>query len=196
MNLKSRVAKQVFSKVMDGLSGLTDWFLKIYPRANIQRFVVHKVRNTLHKVKKKHTDEIVTELKKICKAPSIEFAKQALNDLSSKWDKLYPRLARSWFEDKDDYLLFTNIQIVFKNQLILITELKEPIKKSEKDLKKRTFYPMKKQQKKLYLKIFDCNSKWSEWRLKGFLAARYELIHLFEENYQFIGSLTNVVKSK
>ncbi|PUU90463.1 MAG: hypothetical protein CI949_2340, partial [Halanaerobium sp.] len=34
-------------------------------------------------VQKKHTDEIVTDLKKIYKAPSREYAEQALNDLSS-----------------------------------------------------------------------------------------------------------------
>jgi len=34
-----------------------------------------------------------------------------------------------------NYLLFTNIQIVFKSQFILLTGLKESIKKSEKELK-------------------------------------------------------------
>jgi len=39
----------------------------------------------------------------------------------------------------------------------------------------------KAEEKILFLKILDYNSKWSEQRLKGFLAAREKLIHLFEE---------------
>jgi transposase-like protein len=86
MNLKTRGVEQILLGVMDGLPGLTDAFLKVFPKADIQRCVVHKIRNTLHKVKKKHTYEIVTDLKKIYKAPSREYAEQALNNLSSKLD--------------------------------------------------------------------------------------------------------------
>jgi len=74
INLKSRGVEQVLLGVMDGLPGLTDSFLKVYPKADVQRCVVHKVRNTLNK-------------------------------------------------------------IVFRSQFIKLTGLKEPIKKSEKDLK-------------------------------------------------------------
>jgi transposase-like protein len=38
-------------------------------------------------------------------------------------------------------------------------------------------------EKILYLKILDYNSKWSERRFRGFLAARDKLIQLFEERY-------------
>lgn len=34
-----------------------------------------------------------------------------------------------------------------------------------------------------YREILDYNSKWSERRLKGFLAAREKIIQLFEERY-------------
>jgi len=52
MNLKSRGVEQVLLGVMDGLPGLTDEFLKVYPKADVQRCVVHKIRNTLKKLKR------------------------------------------------------------------------------------------------------------------------------------------------
>ena len=184
MNLKSRGVEQVLLGVMDGLPGLTDSFLKVYPKADVQRCVVHKVRNTLHKVKRKHTDEIVTDLKKIYKAPSREYAEQALNDFSSKWDKLYPRLAQSWFEDKDELFTFYKYPDSIQKSVYTTNWIERANKEIRKRLKTMNSLPNEKAAEKiLYLKILDYNSKWSERRLKGFLAARDKLIQLFEERY-------------
>jgi transposase-like protein len=184
MNLKSRGVEQVLLGVMDGLPGLTDAFLKVYPKADVQRCVVHKVRNTLHKVKKKHTDEIVTDLKKIYKAPSREYAEQALNDFSSKWDKLYPYLAQSWFEDKDELFAFYKYPDSIQKSIYTTNWIERANKEIRKRLKTMNSLPNEKAAEKiLYLKIIDYNSKWSERRLKGFLAARDKLIQLFEERY-------------
>ena len=184
MNLKSRGVEQVLLGVMDGLPGLTDSFLKVYPKADVQRCVVHKVRNTLHKVKKKHTDEIVTDLKKIYKAPSREYAEQALNDLSSKWDRIYPHLAQSWFEDKDELFAFYKYPDSIQKSIYTTNWIERANKEIRKRLKTMNSLPNEKAAEKiLYLKILDYNSKWSERRLKGFLAARDKLIQLFEERY-------------
>jgi len=184
MNLKSRGVEQVLLGVMDGLPGLTDAFLKVYPKADVQRCVVHKVRNTLHKVKKKHTDEIVTDLKKIYKAPSREYAEQALNDLSSKWDRIYPHLAQSWFEDKDELFAFYKYPDSIQKSIYTTNWIERANKEIRKRLKTMNSLPNEKAAEKiLYLKILDYNSKWSERRLKGFLAARDRLIQLFEERY-------------
>ena len=184
MNLKFRGVEQVLLGVMDGLPGLTDSFLKVYPKADVQRCVVHKVRNTLHKVKKKHTDEIVTDLKKIYRAPSREFADQALNDFSSKWDRIYPRLAQSWFEDKDELFTFYKYPDSIQKSIYTTNWIERANKEIRKRLKTMNSLPNEKAAEKiLYLKILDYNSKWSERRLKGFLAARENLIQLFEERY-------------
>jgi len=184
MNLKSRGVEQVLLGVMDGLPGLTDSFLKVYPKADVQRCVVHKVRNTLHKVKKKHTDEIVTDLKKIYKAPSREFAEQVLNEFSSKWDRIYPRLAQSWFEDKDELFTFYKYPDSIQKSIYTTNWIERANKEIRKRLKTMNSLPNEKAAEKiLYLKILDYNSKWSERRLKGFLAARENLIQLFEERY-------------
>jgi len=184
MNLKSRGVEQVLLGVMDGLPGLTDAFLKVYPKADVQRCVVHKVRNTLKKVKKKHTDEIVTDLKKIYKAPSREYAEQALNDLSSKWDKIYPHLAQSWFEDKDELFAFYKYPDSIQKSIYTTNWIERANKEIRKRLKTMNSLPNEKAAEKiLYLKIIDYNSKWSERRLKGFLATRDKLIQLFEERY-------------
>jgi len=70
MNLKFRGVEQVLLGVMDGLPGLTDSFLKVYPKAGVQRCVVHRVRNTLHKVKRNIQMKLLLVLKKYTKLPA------------------------------------------------------------------------------------------------------------------------------
>jgi transposase-like protein len=105
-NLKERGVQEVLLGVMDGLPGLKDSFLKVFPKADIQRCIVHKVRNTIVKVRKKDTDEIVKDLKKIYKSPNREFAEKALEEFDLKWSKTYPKVTQSWYENQDELLTF------------------------------------------------------------------------------------------
>lgn len=52
-DLYQRGLKEVLLGVFDGLPGLEEAFKSIYPKADVQRCVVHKVRNTLNRVRKK-----------------------------------------------------------------------------------------------------------------------------------------------
>jgi putative transposase len=45
--------KEVLLGVFEGLTGLEEAFKAVYPKADVQRCVVHKVRNTLSRVRKK-----------------------------------------------------------------------------------------------------------------------------------------------
>jgi putative transposase len=51
--LYKRGVKEVLLGVFDGLPGLEEVFKAVYPKADVQRCVVHKVRNTLSRVRKK-----------------------------------------------------------------------------------------------------------------------------------------------
>lgn len=51
--VKSRGAEQVLFFVSDGLKGISDVIYKCYPRADIQKCLVHVFRNIASKVRKK-----------------------------------------------------------------------------------------------------------------------------------------------
>ncbi|MGY4111966.1 transposase-like protein [Aeribacillus sp. SP014] len=51
--LYNRGVKEVILGVFDELTGLEEAFKAVYPKADVQRCVVHKVRNTLGRVRKK-----------------------------------------------------------------------------------------------------------------------------------------------
>ncbi|AZR74319.1 hypothetical protein BBF96_13515 [Anoxybacter fermentans] len=99
LNLKSRGLEEVLLGVMDSLSELKDAFLKVYPKADVQRCIVHRVRNTITKVRKKHLNEIIEDLKTIYNAPDTEYAKKALKEFCDKWGQIYPKITQSWWNE-------------------------------------------------------------------------------------------------
>lgn len=77
---------------------------RVYPKADIQRCMVHKVHNTIPSILKKDINELVY------KSPSYDQYKVALNYLSTKWSKSYKRSMESWLNDED---LFMNYKLMF-----------------------------------------------------------------------------------
>jgi len=49
----------------DGLPGLEEAFRAVYPKADVQHCVVHKVRNTLNRVRLKDREAVAEDLKAI-----------------------------------------------------------------------------------------------------------------------------------
>jgi len=84
-SLKERGATDVLLSVMDGLPGLEEAFNKVYPKADVQSCVVHKVRNTIRKVRKKDLSEILQDLKSVYESPTKDQAMIMLDEFSTKW---------------------------------------------------------------------------------------------------------------
>ncbi len=95
-SLKERGATDVLLGVMDGLPGLEEAFNKVYPKADVQSCVVHKVRNTIRKVRKKDLSEILQDLKSVYESTTKDQAMIMLDEFSIKWVKLYPKVVDSW----------------------------------------------------------------------------------------------------
>ena len=64
-DLKSRGVKDVFIFSVDGLSGLEKAIEAVFPRADIQRCIVHQIRNSLKYVAWKERREMARDLKRI-----------------------------------------------------------------------------------------------------------------------------------
>jgi transposase-like protein len=183
-NLKERGVQEVLLGVMDGLPGLKDSFLKVFPKADVQRCIVHKVRNTIVKVRKKDTDEIVKDLKKIYRSPSREFAEKALEEFDLKWSKTYPKVTQSWYDDKDELLAFYKYPESIHKAIYTTNWIERANKEIRKRLKPMNSLPnVQAAEKILYLKIIEYNSKWSDRKMRGFLAAKDQLHQLFKERY-------------
>lgn len=56
--------------VFDDLTRLEEAFKTVYPKADLQRCVVHKVYHTLHPVRKKDQFDMAEYLKRVYRAPN------------------------------------------------------------------------------------------------------------------------------
>ena len=99
--LKNRGVKDILVICADGLTGIKEAVNAAFPQAELQRCIVHQVRNTLKYVGDKNKKEFANDLKTIYHAPSEEAALEALERVTEKWESHYPNAMKSWYKNWD-----------------------------------------------------------------------------------------------
>ena len=99
--LKNRGVKDVLVICADGLSGMKEAVNTAFPQTELQRCIVHQVRNTLKYVGAKNKKEFSNDLKTIYHAPSEDAALEQLERVTEKWEKDYPNAMKSWYKNWD-----------------------------------------------------------------------------------------------
>jgi len=105
-DLKTRGVKDVFIACIDGLTGFKGSIEQVYPKAIVQRCIVHKIRNSMRFVPDKNRKKICSDLRTVYSAPSKQQAEIALNVFEQKWDKQGARIAKLWRKDWDELMAF------------------------------------------------------------------------------------------
>lgn len=161
-DLYQRGVKEVLLGVFDGLNGLEEAFKSVYPKADVQRCVVHKVRNILNKVRKKDQIEVAEDLKLIYRATTKEAAIQAFHEFEKKWSKKYAREVQSWEKDLDVLLTFMKYPLSIRSVIYTTNAIERTIKDIRKRLKTmNSLSSIEAAEKITYLTIQDYNEKWS-----------------------------------
>lgn len=93
--LKNRGVDDILIASIDGLSGFSDAIHAVFPETDIQRCIVHQVRNTMKYVPHKHKKVFVTDLKSVYNAPSEEAGLAALEQVKAAWPQ-YELHLKSW----------------------------------------------------------------------------------------------------
>lgn len=92
--------------VSDGLKGIEDSIGAVFPESDHQKCFVHKVRNSLKKVKTKDKKAVAKELRGIYMAISKAQARQRFEEFKAKYQDEYKDLIKSWESDLDSLLIF------------------------------------------------------------------------------------------
>ena len=99
--LKSRGVKSVYLFCVDGLTGFREAIGAAFPKAGLQRCIVHQIRSSTRFVSWKDIKAFVADLKKIYGALTEEEARLYLGKLGETWGKKYPSAVKSWVENWD-----------------------------------------------------------------------------------------------
>ncbi len=104
--IRNRGVKDVLIASVDGLNGFSNAIKGIFPNTEIQRCIVHHIRNCVKYVVHKDRKEFCADMKEIYKAINEEQALSAFEEFSDKWGKKYPFAIKSWERNWDELMTF------------------------------------------------------------------------------------------
>lgn len=183
--IKNRGVEDVLIFAIDGLNGFKEAIEAVYPKAEIQRCIVHQVRNSLKFVSWKDRKEVAKDLKMVYNAKTEEEAKLVLTDFNDKWGKKYPHITQSWQVNWNELSTFFKYPEAIR-KLIYTTN---PIESVNSNIKKRTksvgsFPTVDSAFKLLYLAILEVQHKWKNTKIRNWSEIYPQLCIFFSEIMQ------------
>ena len=181
--LKERGLEDILIVSTDNLPGFTQAIEAVYPKAEIQKCIIHQIRNSTKYVSYKDIKELMKDLKAVYKAPTEDLALTNLGVFEEKWSKKYPMCVSSWKNN------WAELSTYFKypdgiRKLIYTTNAMENFNRQlRKVTKNKTIFPNDYAlQKSLYLAMVDASSKWTS-RIRGWDQILSQLSIYFEGRF-------------
>jgi putative transposase len=109
-DLQQRGLNDVLLACTDNLKGFSEAILSIFPKTQIQKCVIHQIRNSLKYVASKDQKAFMKDLKLVYKAINKNVAEDELLNLEEKWGDKYPIVIESWqrnWEELSQYFEYT-----------------------------------------------------------------------------------------
>ena len=95
-DLKSRGIKDILITCVDNLSGFSEAIEAVFPQTDVQKCVVHQIRNSFKHVPYKELRAAATALKPIYTAVNEPAAALAMDTFEDQWGKKYRYIVKSW----------------------------------------------------------------------------------------------------
>lgn len=179
--LHSRGIKDVLIFSVDGLTGIDKAISSVYPKAEIQRCIIHQLRNSFRFVSYKHYKEFAKDFKEVYKAPSEDLALLKLDELESKWSDKYPNALRSWRNNWDVLCPFFKFPEDIRRIMYTTNIIENLNRQYRKVTKSKCIFPTDTSlEKMLYLATEKATQKWTQ-RYKGWDKILNQLTILYED---------------
>ena len=180
--LKNRGVDDVLIFAIDGLNGFNQAIEAVYPKAEIQRCIVHQIRSSLRYVSWKDRKAVVAYLKTVYTASTEDDAQSALLEFNDIWGKKYPHITQSWTNNWNQ--LATFFKYPKPVQTLIYTT--NPIESLNSSIKRRTkskgsFPTIDSAFKVLYLSTQEVQEKWSHNGIRNWSEIYPQLCIFFSE---------------
>ncbi len=161
--LKNRGMQDCLVACCDGLKGLPEAIEAVFPEAQVQLCIVHKVRQALRYVPWKERKAVAADLRAIYGAATLPEAEDALEVFCENWDERYPVISRAWKADWQRLTVFFDFPPEIR-KVIYTTNAIESLNYSlRKVLKKRGAFPTDESIRKiLYLALGQVAKRWKK----------------------------------
>ncbi len=181
-DIQKRGVQDVLIFAIDGLNGFNEAIKAVYPKADIQRCIVHQIRSSLKFVSWKDRKEVAKDLKSVYSALNEEDAQLALTDFNDIWGKKYPNITMSWTNHWSELSTFFKYPETVRKLIYTtnpIESLNATIKRKTKS--KGSFPTIESAFKVLYLAIQEQQEKWNMSSVRNWFEIYPQLSIFFSE---------------
>ena len=181
-DIQKRGIQDVLIFAIDGLNGFNEAIQAVYPKAEIQRCIVHQIRSSLKFVSWKDRKAVAKDLKSVYTALNEEDAQIALTEFNDIWGNKYPNITASWQTHWNELATFFK----YPDSVRTLIYTTNPIESLNATIKRRTkakgsFPTVESAFKMLYLSIQEIQEKWKANSLRNWYEIYPQLSIFFSE---------------
>ena len=181
-DIHKRGVQDVLIFAIDGLNGFNEAIKAVYPKADIQRCIVHQIRSSLKFVSWKDRKEVAKDLKSVYSALNEEDAQLALTEFNDIWGKKYPNITMSW----TNHWLELSTFFKYPDSVRKLIYTTNPIESLNATIKRKTkskgsFPTIESAFKVLYLAIQEQQEKWNMSSVRNWFEIYPQLSIFFSE---------------
>jgi transposase-like protein len=160
--LKNRGVQDVLIFSVDGLTGLKEAIQAAFPKSEIQRCIIHQLRNSFKYVNYKDRKEFAKDFKGVYTAASEDSGYEELEGIKEKWGKKYPFATRSWEMNWDVLSPFFKYPEDIRRIMYTTNPIESLHRQLRKVTKTKAIFPSGEALEKiLYLASQNIIKKWS-----------------------------------
>ena len=180
-DLKNRGIKDVLFFCVDGLPGFKEAIQAVFPSAQVQRCVIHMLRNSFKYINYSDLKKFSADFKNVYNAPNESIALDELEIVREKWGKKYPYAINNWENNWEDVNSFFQFPDEIR-RIMYTTNIIEGLNRQyRKVTKTKSVFPSDTSlEKMLYVASGNITQKWTQ-RYRNWDQVLGQLIILYEE---------------
>ncbi|MCT2194747.1 IS256 family transposase [Paenibacillus sp. p3-SID1389] len=160
-DLKNRGVQDILITCVDNLTGFSQ-AITACPNTEIQKCVIHQIRNSTRYVSYKDLKKVTADLKPIYKAATEDMALVELDRFEETWGNKYPLIVRSWRTNWDEIATFFKYPPEIRKLIYTTNMIESYHRQLRKVTKGKSIFPSDESLlKMLYLATMDVTRKWT-----------------------------------
>ena len=160
--LRNRGVSDVLIFAVDGLTGFPEAIHAAYPEADVQRCIVHQIRNSLGQMSWKDRKAAAASLKSVYTAPTEEEGLKALDRFEEEWGRKYPQVVRSWRNNWPELSTFFRYPEEVRRLIYTTNPIESLNSRVRKTVNGRLVFPTEMAMfKALYLAVQEAGKRWT-----------------------------------
>ncbi len=175
--IKHRGVEDILITCIDGLKGFPEAIKGVFPETQIQKCIIHQIRNTVKYISHKEKKRFCNDLKNIYTATTEKTGYEKLQKMKKEWNQ-YAIYLKSWEDNWDELSTFFNYSEEIRRIIYTTNTIESLNRQFRKVTKTTTIFPNDESlEKLLYLAQNDITKKWNKSiRHWGKIIAQFAII--------------------